>query len=73
MKATKLRAVEMVRRLRDRHARQLAGKSDAEIIAFAAMISGFVLFIVSFIRMMAIGFQKLARKQHEPEPLLVNA
>jgi hypothetical protein len=33
MKATKLRAVEMVR-IRDRHARQLAGKSDAEIIAF---------------------------------------
>jgi hypothetical protein len=34
MKATKLRAVEMVRRIRDRHARQLAGKTDAEIIAF---------------------------------------
>ena len=34
MKATKLRAVEMVRRIRDRHARQLAGKSEAEIIAF---------------------------------------
>ena len=34
MKATKLRAVGMVRRIRDRHARQLAGKTDAEIIAF---------------------------------------
>jgi len=34
MKGTKLRAVEMVRRIRDRHARQLAGKSEAEIIAF---------------------------------------
>ncbi len=34
MKATKLRAVEMVRRIRDRHAKQLAGKTDAEIIAF---------------------------------------
>lgn len=34
MKAPRLRAVEMVRRIRDRHARQLAGKSDAEIIAF---------------------------------------
>ena len=34
MKATKFRAVEMVRRIRDRHARQLAGKSEAEIIAF---------------------------------------
>lgn len=34
MKATKLRAVDMVRRIRDRHARQLAGKTDAEIIAF---------------------------------------
>ena len=34
MKATKLRAVEMVRRIRDRHARQLAGKTEAEIIAF---------------------------------------
>ena len=34
MKAAKLRAVDMVRRIRDRHARQLAGKTDAEIIAF---------------------------------------
>jgi hypothetical protein len=34
MKATKLRAVEMVRRIRDRHARQLAGKTEDEIIAF---------------------------------------
>ena len=33
MKATKLRAVEMVRRIRDRHARQLAGKTEAEVIA----------------------------------------
>lgn len=32
MKATQLRAVEMVRRIRDRDARQL-GKTDAEIIA----------------------------------------
>lgn len=34
MKATKVSAVEMVRRIRDRHARQLAGKTEAEIIAF---------------------------------------
>lgn len=34
MKATKVRAVQMVRRIRDRHARQLAGKTEAEIIAF---------------------------------------
>lgn len=34
MKATKLRAVEMVRRIRDRHARQLTGKTEAEIIGF---------------------------------------
>lgn len=34
MKVPKLRAVEMVRRIRDRHARQLSGKTDAEIIAF---------------------------------------
>lgn len=34
MKALKLQAVEMVRRIRDRHARQLAGKTGAEIIAF---------------------------------------
>ena len=34
MRATKLRAVEMVRRIRDRHARQLAGKTEAEVIAF---------------------------------------
>ena len=34
MKATKLRAVDMVRRIRDRHARQLANKTEAEVIAF---------------------------------------
>jgi hypothetical protein len=34
MTAITLRAVEMVRRIRDRHARQLAGKTEAEIIAF---------------------------------------
>ena len=34
MKAPKVRAVDMVRRIRDRHARQLAGKTDAEVIAF---------------------------------------
>ena len=34
MKATRLRAVQMVRHIRDRHARQLAGKTEAEIIAF---------------------------------------
>jgi hypothetical protein len=34
MKATKLRTVERVRRIRDRHARQLAGKTEAEVIAF---------------------------------------
>ena len=34
MKAPKLRALAMVRRIRDRQARQLAGKTDAEIIAF---------------------------------------
>ena len=34
MKATKLRAIDMVRRIRDRHARQLAGKTEAEVIAF---------------------------------------
>ena len=34
MKSTKVRAVEMVRRIRDGHARRLAGKTDAEVIAF---------------------------------------
>ena len=34
MKATKLRAVEMVRRIRDRHVRKLVGKTDAAVIAF---------------------------------------
>ena len=34
MKATKVRAVAMVRRIRDRHAKALAGKSAAEIIEF---------------------------------------
>ncbi len=31
---TRIRAVEMVRRIRDEQARLLEGKSDAEIIAF---------------------------------------
>ena len=34
MKAARLRAVELVRRIRNRHARQLAGKTEAEVIAF---------------------------------------
>ena len=34
MKAARLRAVELVRRIRDRHVRQLAGKTEAEVIAF---------------------------------------
>ena len=34
MKATKIRAVEMVRRIRDRQARTLERKTPAEIIAF---------------------------------------
>jgi hypothetical protein len=34
MKATRIRAVEMVRRIRDRHARILKGKTTSEIIAF---------------------------------------
>ena len=29
-----IRAVELVRHIRDEHARQLAGKSDEELIAF---------------------------------------
>ena len=34
MKGIDVRAVQMVRRIRDRHARALAGKTSAEIIAF---------------------------------------
>lgn len=34
MKAPRIHAVEMVRKIRDRHARRLAGKSPEEIIAF---------------------------------------
>jgi hypothetical protein len=34
MKAPKVRAVEMVRRIRDRHASMLSGKTTAEVIAF---------------------------------------
>jgi ribosomal protein L12E/L44/L45/RPP1/RPP2 len=34
MKGTKVQAVAMVRRIRDRHAKALAGKSAAEVIAF---------------------------------------
>jgi hypothetical protein len=34
MKRTKVRAVAMVRRIRDRLAKVLAGKSEAEIIAY---------------------------------------
>ena len=34
MKATSIRAVEMVRRIRDRQAKLLAGKTPSEVIAF---------------------------------------
>ena len=34
MKGTSVRAVDMVRRIRDRQAKALAGKSAAEVIAF---------------------------------------
>ena len=34
MKATKIRTVEMVRRIRDRQAKILARKAPAEIVAF---------------------------------------
>ncbi len=34
MKATKIRAVEMVRKIRDRQTRSLARKSSAEVVAF---------------------------------------
>ena len=34
MNATRVRAGEMRRRISDRHARHLAGKTDAEISAF---------------------------------------
>lgn len=34
MKARSIHAVEMVRKIRDRQARRLAGKSSAEIMAF---------------------------------------
>ena len=34
MKGTRVRAVEMVRRIRDRQAKALAGRSAAEVIAF---------------------------------------
>jgi len=34
MKGTKIQALEMVRRIHDRHAKALAGKSAAEIIHF---------------------------------------
>jgi len=34
MKAPRVRAVEMVRRIRDRHARILKGKTTTEIIGF---------------------------------------
>ena len=34
MKATRIRAVQMVRRIRDRNSRILAGKTTFEIIAF---------------------------------------
>jgi len=34
MKHARIRAVQLVREIRDRHARRLAGKSTADIIAF---------------------------------------
>lgn len=37
---TQIRAVEMVRRIRDELARELAGKSDADIIAFYRRAGG---------------------------------
>jgi hypothetical protein len=33
-KDSRIRAVELVREIRDRHARRLAGKSTADVIAF---------------------------------------
>jgi len=34
MKAPSIRAVEMTRKIRDRHARRLAGKTAEQVIAF---------------------------------------
>ena len=34
MRTPKIRAVQMVRKIRDRHARRLAGKTPEEIMAF---------------------------------------
>ncbi len=34
MKGISLRAVELTRRIRDRHAKALAGKSPADVVAF---------------------------------------
>ena len=34
MKTANIRAVETIRKIRDRHARRLAGKTVAEVIAF---------------------------------------
>ena len=34
MKAPRIRAVDMVRKIRDRHTRRLGGKSPEEVIAF---------------------------------------
>ena len=34
MKAPRIRAVEMTRKIRDRHVRRLAGKTPEEVIAF---------------------------------------
>ena len=34
MKTPRIRAVQMVRKIRDRHARRLAGKTPEEIMAF---------------------------------------
>ena len=34
MKAARIRAVEMTRKIRDRHAKRLSGKTREEVIAF---------------------------------------
>ena len=34
MKDSEIRAVEMIRKIRDRHARRLAGRTPQEVIAF---------------------------------------
>ena len=72
MKGTSVRAVDMVRRIRDRQAKALAGKSAAEVIAFyraaGKAVTQDVAPSVSSRRTPANTYQPSPRQVHKPSP-----